>query len=221
MYNKKIAYYRKKNMMTQEELAEKIQVSRQTITKWEAGMITPNLESIIDLSHVFGVTIDSLIKDDDCISEEESALIDNDQLVTFLLKAKQSTYASRLNKVKSLRNGATDYKFIDNDYTYNDSFFGTERFSGQEIVYKHDRVCWSMNYYGNVLSHDFSGDFLKSALLEGTITMPFRGPNLYTKGDYTYTCHVLGDLNSFKGHEIIYYKTKEIYTCEFHGGYIQ
>lgn len=40
MYNEKIAYYRKKNMLTQEELAEKINVSRQTITKWEADIPT-------------------------------------------------------------------------------------------------------------------------------------------------------------------------------------
>lgn len=37
MLNEKIVYYRKKNMLTQEELAEKLNVSRQTITKWEGG----------------------------------------------------------------------------------------------------------------------------------------------------------------------------------------
>lgn len=40
MYNDKILYYRKKNMLTQEELAEKLCVSRQTITKWEKGIIS-------------------------------------------------------------------------------------------------------------------------------------------------------------------------------------
>ena len=37
MLNEKITYFRKKNMLTQEELAEKLCVSRQTITKWENG----------------------------------------------------------------------------------------------------------------------------------------------------------------------------------------
>nr|WP_317301246.1 helix-turn-helix transcriptional regulator [Allobaculum stercoricanis] len=37
MYSDKIAYYRKKNLLTQEALAEKLNVSRQTITKWESG----------------------------------------------------------------------------------------------------------------------------------------------------------------------------------------
>lgn len=38
MLNEKIIYYRKKNMLTQEELVYQLNVSRQTITKWEAGV---------------------------------------------------------------------------------------------------------------------------------------------------------------------------------------
>ena len=53
MLHDKMIYYRKKNMLTQEELAEKLCVSRQTITKWENGVITPSLEYLIDLSHIF------------------------------------------------------------------------------------------------------------------------------------------------------------------------
>ena len=44
MLNEKIVYYRKKNMLTQEELASQLNVSRQTITKWESGIIYPNVE---------------------------------------------------------------------------------------------------------------------------------------------------------------------------------
>ena len=58
MLNEKITYFRKKNMLTQEELAEKLCVSRQTITKWENGLISPSLEYLIDLSQIFNVTID-------------------------------------------------------------------------------------------------------------------------------------------------------------------
>jgi len=44
MLNEKIVYYRKKNMLTQEELAYQLNVSRQTVTKWETGTIYPNIE---------------------------------------------------------------------------------------------------------------------------------------------------------------------------------
>ena len=61
MLNEKIIYYRKKNMLTQEELAYQLNVSRQTITKWEAGIIYPNVEYLIKLSNLFDVSIDSLV----------------------------------------------------------------------------------------------------------------------------------------------------------------
>ena len=70
MLNEKIIYYRKKNMLTQEELAYQLNVSRQTITKWEAGIIYPNVEYLIKLSNLFDVSIDSLVKEDDCFREK-------------------------------------------------------------------------------------------------------------------------------------------------------
>ena len=70
MLNEKIIYYRKKNMLTQEELAYQLNVSRQTITKWEAGIIYPNVEYLIKLSNLFDVSIDSLVKEDDCLTLE-------------------------------------------------------------------------------------------------------------------------------------------------------
>ena len=66
MLNEKIVYYRKKNMLTQEELAYQLNVSRQTVTKWETGTIYPNIEYLIKLSNLFGVSIDYLVKEDDC-----------------------------------------------------------------------------------------------------------------------------------------------------------
>ena len=97
MFKEKMVYYRKKNMMTQEDLAECLYVSRQTITKWESGDILPSLEYLINLSDIFHVTIDSLVKEDDCIALEQES-IDYD-LASFLVKAKQSTYASKQNKI--------------------------------------------------------------------------------------------------------------------------
>ena len=72
MLNEKIVYYRKKNLMTQEELAQQLCVSRQTITKWESGLIYPSLEYLIDLSNLFHVPIDSLVKDDEYEKKEET-----------------------------------------------------------------------------------------------------------------------------------------------------
>ncbi len=65
----KIMYLRKKNGWSQEELAEKMQVSRQAVSKWESTQSAPDLEKILMLSKLFGVTTDYLLKDE--IEDEE------------------------------------------------------------------------------------------------------------------------------------------------------
>ena len=65
----KIIRLRKKNGWSQEELAEKMNVSRQAVSKWESAQTIPDLEKILQLGVLFGVTTDYLLKDE--IEEEE------------------------------------------------------------------------------------------------------------------------------------------------------
>ena len=51
-FSEKLLTLRKANDMTQEQLAEKLDVSRQSISKWESGQATPELEKIIAMSTV-------------------------------------------------------------------------------------------------------------------------------------------------------------------------
>ena len=59
----KIIDLRKKNGWSQEELAEQLNVSRQSVSKWESGMSVPDLNKIIAMSELFGVSTDYLLKD--------------------------------------------------------------------------------------------------------------------------------------------------------------
>lgn len=61
----KLQLLRKKNGLSQEELAERLGISRQAISKWESGQSTPDLNKLILLSEIYNVTIDSLVKDSD------------------------------------------------------------------------------------------------------------------------------------------------------------
>lgn len=61
-FSEKLLTLRKANNMTQEQLAEKLDVSRQSVSKWEGGQAVPELDKIIALSAVFDVTTDSLLK---------------------------------------------------------------------------------------------------------------------------------------------------------------
>ena len=65
----KIIRLRKKNGWSQEELANKMSVSRQAVSKWEGAQTIPDLEKILQLSMLFGVTTDYLLKDE--IENEE------------------------------------------------------------------------------------------------------------------------------------------------------
>lgn len=61
--SEKIILLRKQNNFTQEELAEKLNVSRQSVSKWEMGASIPEINKIILMSEIFGVNTDYLLKD--------------------------------------------------------------------------------------------------------------------------------------------------------------
>ena len=60
----KIMENRKKNGWSQEELAEKLGVSRQSVSKWESAQAVPDIKKILQLSEIFGVSTDYLMKDE-------------------------------------------------------------------------------------------------------------------------------------------------------------
>ena len=67
-FSEKLKKIRKDNNLTQEELAEKLNVSRQAITKWESGDGIPDIENLKELSDLFNTTIDELIKEDKTVT---------------------------------------------------------------------------------------------------------------------------------------------------------
>ena len=60
----KIVELRKKNGFSQEELADRLQVSRQAVSRWEQGTADPSSSNILELSKLFNVTTDYLLNDD-------------------------------------------------------------------------------------------------------------------------------------------------------------
>ena len=65
MFGEKLKKLRTDNQLTQEELAEKLFVTRTAISKWETGKGYPSIDSLKALSNLFGISIDDLIADDD------------------------------------------------------------------------------------------------------------------------------------------------------------
>lgn len=61
MFRDNLVQLRKMKHMSQEELAEKVEVSRQTLSKWETGESLPDIEKAMMIAEVFGVTLDDLV----------------------------------------------------------------------------------------------------------------------------------------------------------------
>ena len=71
----KITALRKKAGWSQEELAEQLGVTRQSVSKWEGAQSVPDMDKVVQMSRLFGVTTDFLLKDE--LSEEEDYTREN------------------------------------------------------------------------------------------------------------------------------------------------
>ena len=66
MFHSNLTELRKLHHLSQEDLAEKVGVSRQTLSKWETGESLPDIEKCKLLAEWFGVTLDDLVKYESC-----------------------------------------------------------------------------------------------------------------------------------------------------------
>ena len=62
-FGEKLIRLRRKNGMSQEQLAAKIGITRQSVSKWESGSTLPELAKLIAISELFDVSVDYLVKD--------------------------------------------------------------------------------------------------------------------------------------------------------------
>lgn len=206
--------------LSQEYVAEKIDVSRQTVSRWESGKQLPDLDKLIELCNLYQISLDYLVKDNNCTGGL-STDFPEDNMVSFLLEAKLNTYARGKGKVHSSRLNSTDYSYQNEDYSYYDTYVGGNSFCGEEVVWFKDVPVWSMNYSGRTLSDNFNSSFFKEALCKGTLEYPYRGPLFYRNNDNLYKMSVIGNIDWFQGYEEVYFKDELVYECYFHGSYIK
>ena len=86
MLSKNIVYFRKQKQMTQETLAEKLNVSRQAVSKWESGLTEPDVQTLIKLSDIFEVSLDELVKGE----HQEVIVKDNEEVENTNIKKDKS-----------------------------------------------------------------------------------------------------------------------------------
>lgn len=119
----KITLLRKKQGWSQEELAFRLDVSRQAVSKWEIGDSMPDLDKIIKMSEIFSVTTDYLLKD----NEGEIRAVENTVLPT---------------GVKERKN-REEPKEVSEDEDWEEKVFVDEQKSGVRITWEWDRDLFS------------------------------------------------------------------------------
>ena len=75
-FNNKLYELRKQKGLSQEELANRLNVSRQTVSKWEVGESTPDMEKLVAMSDLFGISLDELVLD-----KKENQSVASEQVV--------------------------------------------------------------------------------------------------------------------------------------------
>lgn len=221
-FKEKLQLLRTNMKLSQEELANKLAISRQSITKWENGQSFPDIQNLIQLSEIFKVSIDRLVKENDTcmVNLFGDENYPKQDIRTFLVRAKNNTYAVGENEVLPSKPNSHDFRYEEGDYLYMDSYLGNQKFIGEECIWIKNNAVWAMNYYGQSMNENFNITFLKEVLSHVSVSMPFRGPEFYQKGDYIYQCQIQGDFDDFTGEEKIYCKQEKTYICTFHGGII-
>lgn len=91
--SEKILKLRKANNLSQEQLAEKLDVSRQSISKWESGQSIPEVEKLIMIGNIFNVTTDYLLKPSE---------IDELSIKTEILEKNQKELLDKNQKIKNI-----------------------------------------------------------------------------------------------------------------------
>ncbi len=65
-----ISYLRKQKKLTQEPFAEQMNVTTQTVSRWESDEITPELSKLVNMSELFACKLDSLVKEELSVQKE-------------------------------------------------------------------------------------------------------------------------------------------------------
>lgn len=97
----KLIQLRKKNGLSQEELADKVGVSRQAVSKWESAQSIPDIDKIIVLSGLFGVSTDYLLKDE-LEAEDSIPLEEEKKKVTISMANECITKKEKMSKLIAL-----------------------------------------------------------------------------------------------------------------------
>lgn len=129
------------------------------MAKWENGETYPDINNLIQLSNIFNISLDKLLKDDDCMNIIEKEY-NVSEIIQFLILAKKNSYAGNASEEKvSTRPKSHDLMYKYGRFKYIDTYLGGEQFVGEEAIFIDDEPIWAMNYNGIEFNDKFSSNF--------------------------------------------------------------
>jgi transcriptional regulator with XRE-family HTH domain len=102
MFCDKLLQLRREKGLSQEQLADMLNISRQAISKWEAGGTMPELEKLMAISDIFGVSVDYLVRDN---------TVEREQAKTVVTTADNATVMEQLGEIKQYINKRHGYEY--------------------------------------------------------------------------------------------------------------
>ena len=76
-FNEKLIKLRKEAGLSQEDLGNKLNVARQTVSKWELGETTPEMDKLVKISEIFNISLDALIKEENNAEKNNETNLNN------------------------------------------------------------------------------------------------------------------------------------------------
>lgn len=102
MFSEKLRCLRKERSLSQEEVAEKLNISRQTISKYEVGAATPDIKKLTEITKLFDVSFDYLL-DDETLEDKEKGLVKSSNntitIMSSITKTMVNHYKFKTSKV--------------------------------------------------------------------------------------------------------------------------
>lgn len=85
-FNEKLIMLRKNKNLSQEQLGNELNVARQTVSKWELGETTPEMDKLVKMSEIFEISLDELIKEQENTSDNNINNSNTEKLAGLTIK---------------------------------------------------------------------------------------------------------------------------------------
>lgn len=171
----KIKQYRELNKMTQKDIAEILEVEPGTISKYESGIIEPNIESLKRLAETFNITVDELIKDEEKFDVSKINVLDilreqkEMQLKGNLYHNTQIKFAYNTNHIEGSKLTEDQTRYI---YETNTILFEGETIASVDDIVETANHFKLVDYMIDIADKDLTEDMIKEfhkILKEGTM----------------------------------------------------